>query len=138
MQRRGQCKCGEVLTFEQGPEGFKGPCPRCGAIVRLRVSDAELPQAVPVDRARPPRPSDPRLAVAALRAPGPAVPGEIDPDETTPFEPLAKVAVEPRRTTTKPVTDSASFLQRYRLRLVIGAGCLFGIGAALALWRKLF
>ncbi len=119
MHRSGQCKCGTMLTFEEGPEGYKGPCPKCGAVVRLRVPDAGSPPLARESRAgRPPRPSDPRLSVVALRAPGPAEPGGPDPDATTPFEPIHEVVLEPW--TAPPAPPKPSLLQTYRLPLVVG------------------
>ena len=37
MSRRGQCRCGTVLEFAPGPEGYKTRCPGCGSVVRLRA-----------------------------------------------------------------------------------------------------
>ncbi len=37
MAQRGRCRCGEILKFRKGPEGYKCCCPRCGAWVRLRA-----------------------------------------------------------------------------------------------------
>src|SRR5437016_4573558 len=37
MSRRGRCRCGAILKFRQGPEGYKMRCPECDSIVRLRV-----------------------------------------------------------------------------------------------------
>lgn len=34
---RGRCRCGQVLTFRQGPWGYKVVCPTCGAVVRLKA-----------------------------------------------------------------------------------------------------
>jgi hypothetical protein len=128
MQRSGQCKCGAVLTFEEGPTGFKGRCPKCGAVVRLRVEDApEPPPSGARGHLRPPRPSDPRLSVVALRAPGPAVPGAPDPDATVPFEPIEEIVLEPW--IPPPAPPAPSFLQQYRLALVLGALTLLAVGA---------
>jgi hypothetical protein len=135
MQRSGQCKCGATLTFEQGPAGFKGRCSRCGAIVRLRVPDGSQPPVTPQGGGgKPHRPSDPRLSVVALRTPGPAVPGEPDPDATTPFEPLGEVVLESwTGPTAKP---SHSFWKQYRVALVVGAIALVagGAGASVVFW----
>jgi hypothetical protein len=136
MQRSGQCKCGAILKFEQGPAGFKGRCPQCGAVVRLRVptDGPPPPPAAQGGRGRPPRPSDPRLSVVALRTPGPAVPGEPDADATAPFEPVAEVVLEPWN---EPQTGaSPSFLKQYRIALVVGAIALIagGAGASIVFW----
>ncbi len=37
MARRGQCRCGLILTFQRTAQGYKMRCPSCGAVVRLRV-----------------------------------------------------------------------------------------------------
>ena len=36
MARRGRCRCGFVLEFHRGEQGYKTRCPECGAVVRLR------------------------------------------------------------------------------------------------------
>src|SRR5947209_12009700 len=36
MARRGRCRCGFVLKFHRGENGYKTRCPECGAMVRLR------------------------------------------------------------------------------------------------------
>lgn len=40
MARRGRCRCGSVLRFEKGPNGYKTRCPSCGSVVRLRPAAA--------------------------------------------------------------------------------------------------
>jgi len=66
MARTGRCRCGALLRFRRGPDGYKTRCQKCNAVVRLRTAprktaaaqltneeyDAtrELPQ--PVDAAR--------------------------------------------------------------------------------------
>jgi len=47
MARRGQCRCGLVLTFHRTPHGYKMRCPSCGAVVRLTV-DRKRRRAAPV------------------------------------------------------------------------------------------
>jgi hypothetical protein len=37
MARRGQCRCGLILTFHRTAQGYKMRCPSCGSVVRLRV-----------------------------------------------------------------------------------------------------
>jgi hypothetical protein len=71
MVRRGQCRCGSVLDFENGPEGYKTRCPSCGSVVRLRPRSSKrrpreksarhgrLAQGVPTAR-RPASPLDQR------------------------------------------------------------------------------
>jgi hypothetical protein len=45
MARRGRCRCGNVLTFQRGPDGYKVRCPVCKAVVRLSTADAPKPPA---------------------------------------------------------------------------------------------
>jgi predicted RNA-binding Zn-ribbon protein involved in translation (DUF1610 family) len=40
MTRRGRCRCGAVLRFEKGSNGYKTRCPSCGSVVRLRPAAA--------------------------------------------------------------------------------------------------
>jgi hypothetical protein len=134
MQRSGQCKCGAILTFNEGLDGFKGRCPKCGAVVRLRVPKEPAPAPAPPPppppahkKGRPPRPSDPRLSVVALREPGPAVPGGPDPDATTPFEPVQEVVLEPWTEPSAP--PPPSFMRQFGLALVLGAITLMAVGA---------
>lgn len=47
MARRGRCRCGEVLKFKRGPQGYKTRCPNCGAIVRLEKPGPSRAPAVP-------------------------------------------------------------------------------------------
>jgi hypothetical protein len=44
MARRGRCRCGAILRFHRGPEGYKTRCPECGAVVRLRVEALRRPR----------------------------------------------------------------------------------------------
>jgi hypothetical protein len=37
MPRRGRCRCGHLLVFHRGPQGYKMRCPQCLAVVRLQV-----------------------------------------------------------------------------------------------------
>lgn len=34
--RRGLCRCGAVLEFLRGPDGYKTRCSSCGSVVRLK------------------------------------------------------------------------------------------------------
>ena len=36
MARRGRSRCGSILKFHRGENGYKTRCPECGAVVRLR------------------------------------------------------------------------------------------------------
>jgi hypothetical protein len=40
MARRGRCRCGSILTFQKGPDGYKTRCASCGAVVRLKPGAA--------------------------------------------------------------------------------------------------
>ena len=37
MARRGRCRCGQILVFHRGPQGYKMRCPQCLAVVRLNA-----------------------------------------------------------------------------------------------------
>ncbi len=50
MVRRGRCRCGTLLKFRPGPQGYKMRCPGCGSVVRLRV-DVAPPAGAPADPA---------------------------------------------------------------------------------------
>ena len=65
MPRRGLCRCGTVLKFEFGPDGYKMRCPGCGAVVRLR---ADTPGSADGTRHRQ------RSGVLAFQAPAPSDP----------------------------------------------------------------
>jgi len=43
MARRGRCRCGFILRFEKGDDGYKTRCPECGAVVRqTHIIDGRL------------------------------------------------------------------------------------------------
>ena len=44
MARKGRCRCGQMLRFEKGPQGYKMRCPGCSSVVRLRVDGGKRPQ----------------------------------------------------------------------------------------------
>ncbi len=44
MPRRGRCRCGHILVFHRGPQGYKTRCPRCLAIVRLHINPPAKPR----------------------------------------------------------------------------------------------
>jgi hypothetical protein len=78
MARRGQCRCGLILTFRRTARGYKTRCPSCGSVVRLRVKGKER---------RGPRPDDTVAQPAA---------DEIDVELVSLSE-LARAAPPPRR-----------------------------------------
>lgn len=41
MSRHGRCRCGTILKFHRGPNGYKTRCPGCGSVVRLRVGSGQ-------------------------------------------------------------------------------------------------
>jgi hypothetical protein len=47
MPRRGRCRCGQVLVFHRGPQGYKTRCPQCLAVVRLHLKSADKPTPPP-------------------------------------------------------------------------------------------
>jgi hypothetical protein len=47
MARRGQCRCGLILTFHRTSQGYKMRCPSCGAVVRLRVGEKRRKRRAP-------------------------------------------------------------------------------------------
>jgi hypothetical protein len=48
MARRGRCRCGEILTFRRGPNGYKERCPKCKAVVRLRTGKKASQEKRPI------------------------------------------------------------------------------------------
>jgi hypothetical protein len=46
MTKRGQCRCGTIITFVLTSQGYKTRCPVCQSVVRLRVDPAS-PTAQP-------------------------------------------------------------------------------------------
>src|SRR5262245_56980935 len=44
MKRRGKCRCGAILQFQQTAQGYKTRCSNCGAIVRLRLDPGSKPR----------------------------------------------------------------------------------------------
>lgn len=79
MEKRGQCRCGTLLTFDLTPQGYKTRCHVCNSVVRLRA-DTPTPAPATVAAKRPPEP--PPL----VPAPAPKVPRPVptpDPLEDT-------------------------------------------------------
>jgi hypothetical protein len=75
MAQRGRCRCGAILRFHKGPEGYKTRCAQCGSVVRLRSRSQASSQgkSAPdaVTRALPslsPRPILPTAELPAARA----------------------------------------------------------------------
>jgi hypothetical protein len=71
MTRRGRCRCGTILLFEQTSVGYKTRCPRCKAVVRLRLD-------TPAASGPPPLPA-PETDPAASAMPGPTLDDEDMP-----------------------------------------------------------
>src|SRR5581483_2784531 len=84
MSRRGQCRCGLILTFHRTEQGYKMRCPSCGSVVRLRVGRR---RRKPTGAKTALMPQIPILA--------PAEPGEFD------VEPVA-LSEGPTRPPTRP------------------------------------
>lgn len=72
MARRGRCRCGTVLRFERTAVGYKTRCPKCKAVVRLRVDTPAPP---------PPPPKPGKRDTDYVTAPLPD-----DPDPTAPID----------------------------------------------------
>jgi hypothetical protein len=83
MARRGQCRCGLILTFHRTARGYKTRCPSCGSVVRLRVKS---------EKRRRPRPDGAATQPLANNPP----PDEIDV-ELVSLSQLAHTASSPRR-----------------------------------------
>ncbi len=70
MSTHGRCRCGAILRFDDGPQGLKTRCDRCGAVVRLRgglrrrkrrkrrQGDTDLAAAAPTLPPLPPAPNE--------------------------------------------------------------------------------
>jgi hypothetical protein len=106
MARRGQCRCGLVLTFHRTAGGYKMRCPSCGAVVRLRVKDKE----------RRPTPG----ATVAQPPAGDLPPDEIDVELVS----LEELGAGPSR----PPRRGKSWL------IVVGGGIVFLVVAGGVLW----
>jgi hypothetical protein len=73
MSRRGRCRCGFVLKFKKGPDGYKTRCPSCGSGVRLKPVTAaarKRKRSKGIDRSRAPVSELPAIPVPASE-PGP-------------------------------------------------------------------
>jgi hypothetical protein len=49
MARRGRCRCGNILVFHRGPQGYKMRCPQCLAVVRLNAQETAVEPKQPGD-----------------------------------------------------------------------------------------
>ncbi len=91
MARRGQCRCGLMLTFRRTRHGYKMRCPSCGAVVRLQVpakgvppqADHHAPLTWPIESAPPPLDDIDVELLLLPDAPEPEflIPGEPAPPE---------------------------------------------------------
>ncbi len=70
MPRRGQCRCGLVLTFHRTPQGYKMRCPSCGAVVRLRVPSKRRRRRPDATAAQRPEPDEIDVELLPAMPPG--------------------------------------------------------------------
>jgi hypothetical protein len=89
MSRRGQCRCGLILTFHRTAQGYKMRCPSCGAVVRLRAP--KKGRKPPGDGAAP-VPAPPGGAPPATELPPGAFDVELVPADAGPV-----AAAQPQR-----------------------------------------
>ena len=74
MARRGRCRCGFILRFEKGKDGYKTRCPECGAVVRLQLQKnpsapgSRKPTSPATPRRRPRESRPERMGKQAARA----------------------------------------------------------------------
>jgi hypothetical protein len=106
MSRRGQCRCGTILDFALGPNGYKMRCPTCGSVVRLRF-DSSTPSSGPRQRKRSgalafraPIPADASAAPVPPRSPSQfdfnvLEPGELPVVEMVPLSELRRATRAP-------------------------------------------
>jgi hypothetical protein len=106
-KRRGQCRCGSILTFEKGLDGYKKRCETCGSVVRCRKSS--------------PRP--------VARASIPAIPSFGARPALAREEPPPLVEMEPVSMIAQPLPLSWVWLVAW-----VGAGSLVLIGGLIALF----
>jgi hypothetical protein len=103
MARQGRCKCGRVLQFQEGPQGFKTRCKHCNSVVRLRVD------------------------LDATRVCQPTAPASEEP-ETTDFEPPNPPVVEMEQWTTDELPAHRSTRLWWLAGLaVVAAGVCLGL-----------
>jgi hypothetical protein len=89
MVRRGRCRCGSILRFPKGPDGFKTVCANCGAVVRLRVEEGKKRASKPPPLLQPleepfedltgPQPKEQIQVIEMEPWPGPAPPQPAGP-----------------------------------------------------------
>jgi hypothetical protein len=76
MTRRGKCRCGNILQFEETSLGFKTRCPRCKAVVRLRLdATTPAPQSGKSPASPPPLPEVPEPNFIFESPPAPTLDG---------------------------------------------------------------
>jgi hypothetical protein len=139
MTRQGRCRCGEILQFRRGPDGYKVRCPKCSAVVRLRVAPrapvrAQAPEYAPtqlmppLDLADFPLPSDLGPVPDSLApVPGPLFPGPTRPGAQVS---IPVIEMEPW------VSPRPPWWQRPAVWLAAGAMAACGMGL-LAWWLGL-
>ena len=112
MSRRGQCRCGLILTFHRTGHGYKMRCPSCGSVVRLRVGRKRR------------KPSGPKTELSApVAVLAPAGPDEFD------VEPVA-LSEGP----TRPPTRHGRTNWVIIVVAVVAGVLLLAAAAGLALW----
>lgn len=134
MELRGRCKCGAILTFREGPEGFKRRCPECQSVVRLRPA--------PADGSMPSAGSsiDMKLGKSGSSIKHGSFPGKNlsavgpDLDATEPFEAVAPhVEMEPWKAPAKSGRPAPAAPGRLPVGIGIAVLVLIGL-AALVVW----
>lgn len=123
MTRRGRCQCGQILYFQQGPDGYKVRCSECGSVVRLRAHGPHKPAP---SRLSPPAPDSTEELPPSGVAPEtlPALP----PAATEP-EPALLLQMLPRTPPAPP-----SFWTEQPLLVALGVGLTVLVVAALLGW----
>jgi hypothetical protein len=126
MAKRGQCRCGTLLSFELTSKGYKTRCPACKAVVRLRGDGP----------ARQPRPH--RWAAEDPTAAAPALPTAAPPDLSvlSVHESSAPVALAEIEVYHEPAAQSVPAAGGVRWWLLgpAIAGVMVAVGAAALLW----
>jgi hypothetical protein len=74
MPRRGQCRCGLILTFRRTAQGYKMRCPSCGAVVRLRTGKKRRRPTANEAGLAPPAPGEIDVELVPVPAAAPTSP----------------------------------------------------------------